>query len=160
MRKTFVDTLIKLANKDDSIHLLTADLGYGYLEQFQERFPKRYLNVGVAEQNMMNIATGLAMCDRIVYTYSMATFTTMRCLEQIRNYIGHYNLKVRIIGIGGKNCYPTLGFSHNCPNDEDLQIMKLVPNMAVFAPTSKKELDKVLRKTVDVDYPVYVRIAR
>lgn len=160
MRKTFIDSLIELAERDDSIYLLTADLGYGYLNRFQQLFPKRFYNVGVAEQNMVGIASGLAMCGKTVFIYSILTFATMRCYEQIRNYISYKNLKVRIIGTGGRNCYPVLGISHNCPNDEDLKIMGLLPNVEVICPASKDEVRAAVMNSATKDHPIYIRIEK
>lgn len=160
MRKTFFMELIKLANKDKNIWFLTGDLGYGLVEDFQKKFPERFINVGVAEQNMMNIATGLAMCGKTVFTYSMSTFATMRCYDQIRHYIALNCLRVRIIGIGGKNDYPTLGFSHNCPNDEDLKLMRLLPNFFAVEVGDKIHLKNIMKVCKTLNKPMYIRIER
>ena len=154
MRKTFTQELIRLAEKDPNVFLLTADLGYGYLEKFQKKFPRRYFNVGVAEQNMVGIATGLALSGKKVFVYSMATFLTMRCFEYIREFIAYGNLDVKLIGIGGRNKYPHLGISHNCPKDEDLKLMGML--MKVVAPKNKAEVKRVMRQLDNK--PMYMRL--
>jgi transketolase len=99
MRNTFVNELIQLASADDRVWLLTGDLGFGVLEPFAQQFPERFVNVGVAEQNMTGIAAGLALEDRVVFTYSIANFSTLRCLEQIRNDICYHNVNVRVVSV-------------------------------------------------------------
>jgi hypothetical protein len=90
MRNAFVDELILRAEQDESIVLVVGDLGYGVVEPFARRFPKRYFNAGVAEQNMMGLSAGLASEGFHVFVYSIANFPTFRCAEQIRNDIDYY----------------------------------------------------------------------
>ena len=85
MREAFLNALTSLAETDESVTLLTADLGYGVFEKFEEKFKNQYFNVGVAEQNMTGLAVGLALEGKKVITYSIGNFPTLRCLEQIRN---------------------------------------------------------------------------
>src|ERR1017187_6469865 len=101
MRTPFIDALCEVAAENPNIWLLTAELGYSVLERFQQRFPKRYLNVGVAEQNMTGVAAGLAMSGKIVFTYSIANFPTLRCLEHIRNDVGYHQANVKVVSVGG-----------------------------------------------------------
>src|SRR5450631_3564159 len=101
MRDRFIATLSRVAAADSDVMLLTADLGFGVLNDFAERFPGQYLNVGVAEQNMTGVAAGLALSGKRVFTYSIANFPTLRCLEQIRNDICYHGLPVTIVSIGG-----------------------------------------------------------
>src|SRR5215210_3868440 len=100
MRNNFLSTLLELAEKDDQIWLLCGDLGYSVLEPFAERYPNRFINMGVAEQNMAGVAAGLAMAGKTVFIYSIANFPIMRCLEQIRNDICYHNLNVKIVAVG------------------------------------------------------------
>lgn len=132
MKTPFMKRLLELAEKDSRIMFLTGDLGFGMIEPFKERFPKQYLNVGVAEQNMMGIATGLALEGRIPFTYSIANFGTLRCLEQIRNDVAYHELNVNVVAIGGGFSYGALGISHHAT--EDLAIMRSIPGMTVIAP--------------------------
>src|SRR5438876_10795973 len=132
MRGAFRDAICELAADDERIWLLTGDLGYTVLEPFYERFPARFVNVGVAEQNMTGVATGLALEGRIVFTYSIANFPTLRCLEQVRNDVCYHEANVKIVSIGGGFSYGALGISHHAT--EDLAIFRALPNMAVVAP--------------------------
>ena len=137
MRTAFIDTLCELAERDPRIWLLTADLGYSVLERFAARFPHRYINVGVAEQNLTGIAAGLARCGKIVFTYSIANFPTLRCLEQIRNDVCYHQANVKIVAVGGGFAYGTLGYTHH--GLEDLGIMRTLPHMTVIAPGDPTE---------------------
>jgi transketolase len=132
VRDVFVARLTALAEADPRIHLVTGDLGFGVLTRFAERFPRQYLNAGVAEQNMTGIATGLALEGRIVFTYSIANFPTLRCLEQIRNDACYHDANVKVVAIGGGFSYGALGISHHAT--EDLSIMRALPAITVVAP--------------------------
>src|SRR5918912_895482 len=112
MRTAFIETLCELAAADERIWLLTGDLGYSVLERFAARFPGRYVNVGVAEQNMTGIAAGLARCGKVPFTYSIANFPTLRCLEQIRNDVCYHKANVKIVAVGGGFAYGSLGGPH------------------------------------------------
>ena len=117
MRTAFVRTLTELAAKDPRINLITGDLGFGVLENYARCFPKQYLNAGVAEQNMVGLATGMALCGKTVFTYSIGNFPTLRCLEQIRNDICYHNANVKIVCIGGGFAYGSLGISHHATEE-------------------------------------------
>ena len=101
MRDAFLKSLTTLAQNDENIILLTADLGFGVFEEFESSFPGQYYNVGVAEQNMTSLAAGLALEGKRVFTYSIGNFPTMRCLEQIRNDLAYHDLNVTVVGSGG-----------------------------------------------------------
>ncbi|ARU59554.1 transketolase subunit B [Oleiphilus messinensis] len=132
MRDAFVEKLTELAENDPSIMFITADLGFGVFTEYAKRFPKQYLNVGVAEQNMTGVATGLALEGRTIFTYSIANFATLRCLEQIRNDAAYHNANITIVSSGGGFTYGSLGMSHHAT--EDIAIMRALPNIAVVAP--------------------------
>ena len=97
MRDTFQKELINISKKNKNLMLLTADLGFGVFDEFEKKFPKKYLNVGVAEQNLIGVSTGLAMNGKIVIAYSIANFLTLRCLEQIRNDAVYHNLNINLV---------------------------------------------------------------
>src|SRR3972149_766112 len=105
MRTAFIRTLEKIAAEDERVWLVVGDLGYSVIETFREHFPNRYLNAGVAEQNMTGIAAGLALSGKVVFTYSIANFPTLRCLEQIRNDVCYHNLNVKVVSVGGGFAY-------------------------------------------------------
>src|SRR5438477_2359167 len=147
MRDQFVKTLTALAETNSLIMLVTGDLGFGVLTGFKERFPRQYLNVGVAEQNLTGLATGLALEGRVVFTYSIGNFPTLRCLEQIRNDVCYHNVDVKVVSIGAGFSYGPLGISHHAT--EDISILRALPNMTVVSPCDLWEVAEATRALVD-----------
>jgi len=137
MKAPFVRALITLAHADRRLMFLTGDLGFGMVEPFVAQFPDQFLNVGVAEQNMLGIATGLALEGRTVFTYSIGNFGTLRCLEQIRNDAAYHEVNVNVVSMGAGFSYGSLGYSHHAT--EDLAILRTIPNMTVVAPGDEWE---------------------
>jgi transketolase len=158
MRDTFVKSLTEIARSDRRVMLLTADLGFGVLTNYAQEFPDQYLNVGVAEQNMTGLATGLALEGRIVFTYSIGNFPTLRCLEQIRNDVCYHNVNVKIVSIGGGLSYGPLGISYHAT--EDLAIMRALPNMTVVAPGDLTETMLATKAVYELHGPCYMRLGR
>ncbi|MBM4275493.1 MAG: transketolase [Deltaproteobacteria bacterium] len=158
MRDAFIRVLMEIARQDKRIMLLTADLGFGVLNPFIEAFTEQYLNVGVAEQNMTGVATGLALEGKIVFTYSIGNFPTLRCLEQIRNDVCYHDANVKIVCIGGGFCYGPLGISHHAT--EDLAIMRALPGMRVMAPGDLAETRLITRIAYETSGPCYLRLGR
>ena len=156
MRSVFIDELIKLAEIDADVVLITGDLGFGLFEDFAERFPEQFLNAGVAEQNMTMVAAGMAMEGKKVFTYSIGNFPTLRCLEQIRNDICYHDLNVTITSIGGGFSYGQLGMSHHAT--EDLSIMRALPNMTVVAPGTFNEVRGAMQALYKISTPAYLRL--
>lgn len=156
MRKTFIKTLIECAKKDDSIFVLVGDLGYNVFEEFESLFPDRYINVGVAEQNMIGIAAGLSYEGYKVLTYSIGNFNTLRCLEQIRNDICYHNLNVKIVSVGAGFSYGYQGYTHFAI--EDIAVMRSLPNMRIYSPASINEMEFTTKEIIKEKYPCYVRI--
>ena len=155
MRALFNKTLLDLAKKDDRIYMVLADIGYGEIESFAETLPDRFINCGVAEQNMTGVACGLAMEGNIAITYSIANFPTLRCLEQIRNDVCYHNVNVKIVIIGGGLAYGALGVSHQ--STEDLAIMRALPDMVVVAPADLAEAGAATHAMIEHNGPVYYR---
>jgi transketolase len=158
MRRAFVKTLVRLAEQDARIFLLTGDLGYSVLEPFSGRFPDRFLNAGVAEQNTMGVATGLAEAGFIPFVYSITTFAVLRTYEFIRNGPVHHRLPVRIVGVGSGVEYGHDGISHYAL--EDVGLMRLQPGMTVIAPADNEQASEALSRTWDLPGPVYYRISK
>jgi len=158
MRGAFRYAICELAAADERIWLLTGDLGYTVLERFYERFPARFVNVGVAEQNMTGVAAGLALSGKIVFTYSIANFPTLRCLEQVRNDVCYHNLNVNIVAVGGGVVYGPLGYTHHAV--EDLAIMRTLPNITVVAPGDPVEVRLATRALAARTGPSYLRLGR
>ena len=158
MRDSFIKGLTTVAKSDPKVMLLTADLGYGVLDDFRKQCPTQFLNVGIAEQNMIGIATGLAIDGHVVYTYSIANFSFMRCLEQIRNDAAYHGCNVNVVAIGGGFSYGALGISHHAT--EDLAIMRSIPDVTVLAPGDNFEAEAVARATYNTPGVSYTRLDR
>jgi transketolase len=158
MRTAFIETLCELAELDNRIWLLCGDLGYSVLERFAQRFTDRYVNMGVAEQNMTGVAAGLALEGKIVITYSIANFPIIRCLEQIRNDVCYHNLNVKIVAVGGGFAYGAAGYTHHAV--EDLAVVRTMPNMTVVAPGDPIEVRYATRAVVAHHGPCYLRLGK
>jgi transketolase len=158
MRNSFVAELVEVARADASVMLLTADLGYNVLDVFAHEFPDRFLNVGVAEQNMAGIATGLAMTGRRVFIYSIATFATLRCFEQFRNGPALHNLPVCVVGVGGGYAYGNLGPSHFAL--EDISAMRALGGVQVVAPADPGQTRSAVRAISQWNGPAYLRLGK
>lgn len=158
MRGTFAKTLTDLAASDERIFLLTGDLGYMALEPFAQRFPERFINCGVAEQNMVGVATGLAEAGYLPFVYSIVTFATLRPYEFIRNGPILHRLPVRIVGVGGGMEYGHNGASHY--GLEDLAVMRAQPGITIVAPGDFEQTKQAVTQTYDLPGPVYYRLGK
>jgi transketolase len=158
MRTAFIEELIRLAAEDERIWLVCGDLGYSVLEPFADRFPARYLNAGVAEQNMTGVAAGLALMGKTVFTYSIANFPVMRCLEQIRNDVCYHDLNVKIVAVGGGLAYGSHGYTHHAV--EDIAVMSALPNITVIAPADPVEARALTRMIAKRPGPAYLRLGK
>jgi transketolase len=158
MRTAFVKRLLELAGHDKRIFLITGDLGFGVLDDFERRFPDQYLNAGVAEQNMTAVAAGLALEGHIAFTYSIGNFPTLRCLEQLRNDICYHGANVKVVSVGGGFSYGPLGMSHHAT--EDLSIMRALPGLVVCAPGSALEASRAVDALIAYPGPAYLRLER
>ena len=156
MRDSFLAALTSLAEKDKDIILLTADLGYGVFEEFESRFPGQYFNVGVAEQNMTGVASGLSLEGKKVITYSIGNFPTLRCLEQIRNDACYHDANITIVASGGGFSYGSLGMSHHAT--EDLAILRALPNISVIAPCTANEAGQAITAMIHDGGVGYLRL--
>ncbi len=158
MRTAFVRTLTALAQKNPSIMLLTGDLGFTVLENFRDSLPTQYLNAGVAEQNMIGTAAGLAMSGKRVFVYSIVPFVTFRCLEHIRNDLCYHNLPVCIVGVGGGYSYGHMGSTHHAL--EDISVLRSLPNMTVVCPGDPMEVEEAVKAIAKHDGPCYLRLGK
>lgn len=158
MRTAFIAALEELAAADPSVVLMTGDLGFGVLDDYRERFPDQFYNVGVAEQNLSGIAAGLALTGHTVFTYSIGNFPTLRCLEQVRNDVCYHRAEVKIVTVGGGMAYGSLGPSHFAT--EDLAILRALPEIAVVAPGDPVEAAKLTPQVAAREGPVYLRLGR
>lgn len=158
MRNDFVRQMHKEMAEDKSIVFLTGDLGFNALESLAKDFPDRFYNVGIAEQNMAGIAAGLALEGHKVIIYSIASFVTMRCFEQIRTDICYHNLDVKIIGTGGGFNYSDNGITHH--TIEDLSLMLGMPNMQVYCPSHSWEAIESTKAMIKRKGPAYLRLGK
>lgn len=158
MRNEFVDELVALAAADERVMLLTGDLGFMVLEEFEQRFPDRFINCGVGEQNMIGVATGLAEAGFVPFAYSIATFSALRPYEFIRNGPALHDLPVRIVGVGGGFDYGHNGITHFAL--EDYAVMRTQPAIATVAPADADQARAAVRATADHPGPIYYRVSK
>lgn len=158
MRTTFLNTLFELAKQDRRIVFVTGDLGFGVVEPFMEQLPDQFVNAGVAEQNMTGLAAGMALSGKIVFTYSIANFPTLRCLEHIRNDICYHQANVKVVSVGGGFAYGSMGATHFAT--EDLGVMRMLPGITIVAPGDPVETEHATRAVVEHPGPCYLRLGK
>lgn len=158
MRLAFIEALIEAAQRDPRVWLLTADLGYSVLDKFATFFPDRYVNVGVAEQNLAGIAAGLALSGKTPVIYSIANFPTFRCLEQLRVDVCYHEANVKVVAVGGGFAYGAQGYTHH--GVEDLAIMRALPGMTVVAPGDPAETRQATTAVIEATGPCYLRLGK
>jgi len=158
LRTAFIQALNELADQDDRVCLIVGDLGFSVIEDFANKHPKQFVNAGVSEQNMIGLAAGMALTGKIVFTYSIGNFGTLRCLEQIRNDVCYHRANVKVVAVGGGLAYGNLGVTHHA--SEDVAIMRALPNMTVVAPGDPIEARLATRAVVALDGPCYLRLGK
>jgi transketolase len=158
LRAAFINNLLYTAREDESIFLLVGDVGYRLVEPFAEEFPKRFVNIGIAEQNMIGIAVGMALSGKTVFIYSIANFPTVRCIEQIRNDVCYHKTNVKIVTAGSGLIYGALGSTHHLT--EDIALMRALPNMTIIAPGDPLEAGLATRAVALLPGPCYLRLGR
>jgi transketolase len=158
MRGTFIKTLADLAERDARIVLVVGDLGFMAVEPFSQRFPQRFFNAGVAEQNMIGLATGLAREGFLPFAYSIVPFAALRPYEFIRNGAVAHNLQVRIVGVGAGVDYGTNGLTHY--GIDDVGALRTQPNLHIYSPADAAQTNAILRQTFDVTAPIYYRLGK
>ena len=158
MRNAFIQELVTLARQHPQVALIVGDLGYSVVEPFADEFPDRFINAGVAEQNMTCLAAGMASEGYHVFTYSIANFPTFRCAEQIRNDVAYHKLPVTVVAVGGGLAYGALGYSHHAV--QDYALMRTLPNMLIAAPGDPMEVRACMRYLVENPGPSYLRLGK
>lgn len=156
MRDAFIRQLLVSAKADPRIVLLTGDLGFAVFDEYIRTLPAQFVNVGVAEQNMAAIATGMALEGHVAFTYSIGNFATLRCLEQLRNDACYHGANVKAVSIGGGFSYGNLGFSHHAT--EDLAILRALPGMTVVAPADLWETEQATIALAALQGAAYLRL--
>jgi transketolase len=157
MRKAFADEVGNMASNPDVV-LLAGDIGYNLFDKFKENAPDRFYNCGIAEANMIGVAAGLAMSGMRPVVYTIASFATGRCYEQIKLDVGYHNLPVVIVGTGAGLSYASLGSTHH--SLDDVGLMRLIPNMTVLAPCDPEEVRWALTSALLNDGPTYIRLGK
>jgi transketolase len=158
VRTAFIQALNDLASEDPRVCLVVGDLGYSVIEEFASKHPDQFVNAGVAEQNMVGLAAGLAMTGKVVFTYSIGNFGTLRCLEQIRNDVAYHRANVKVVAVGGGLAYGNLGVTHHA--SEDVAILRSLPNMVVVSPGDPVEAGLATRALVAYEGPAYLRLGK
>jgi transketolase len=158
VRNTFIKTLTAIAEERDDVWLLCGELGNSVLEGFASRFPDRFINAGVAEQNMAGMAAGLALAGKTVFIYSIGNFPTFRCLEQIRNDVCAHRASVKVVAVGAGYAYGPQGYTHHAL--EDVAVMGALPHMEVFVPCDPVETEAATRAIAASPLPSYLRLSR
>jgi transketolase len=158
MRNAFVAALTKLAEEDERIVVLSGDIGYGVFDDFRERWPHRFINMGIAEQNMVGVAAGMAIEGKRPVIYTIVPFATMRCFEQLRVDVCMHNLPVKVVGIGGGLAYGALGPTHHAI--EDIAVMRALPNIRVLVPHDPCSTIVATREMIASSGPVYLRLGK
>ena len=150
-------TALELGKEIDDLVILAADTSTSAgLERFKNTYPDKIIDCGIAEQNMMGIAAGMASEGNKVITTTFAPFQTMRCCEQIKVNLGYMNQDVTMIGLASGVVHGALGYTHNCI--EDLSIIRSIPGITVLSPADCTETTKAVCAAIDYDGPVYVRL--
>lgn len=158
MRRAFSESLTRLAEEDPRIAFITGDLGFQVFDDFQSRFSGRYINVGVAEAQMVYTAAGMAIEGWRPIAYSIASFATARPFEQIRYCVAYPALPVILVGAGRGYLYSTSGVSHHA--GDDLGLMSLLPGMTVVSPGDPTEVKELLPQIVSAGGPAYFTVGK
>lgn len=158
MRNAFADEITRLAKQDERIVLLSGDIGNNLFNDFKQQHGKRFLNCGVAEQNMVGVAAGMGLSGLRPVIYTITPFLTTRCFEQIRVDVAYHQAPVIFVGTGSGLSYASLGPTHH--SLEDMAILRCLPGFRVLAPCDSYELKLILREVFLDDKPTYIRIGK
>ena len=158
MRAAFSDTLVRLAKADPNVLLLTGDHGYALFDDFRRECPAQYINAGIAEQNMVGMAAGLARAGFRPFVYGLAAFIPVRVVEQIKLDVAHDQLPVIFIGDGAGFVYSHLGTSHQ--STEDIACTRAIPNLAIYSPADRFEVTACMEMAYHTKSPVYLRMGK
>lgn len=158
MRDAFSDALVRLAAADPKVLLLTGDHGYALFDAFRKRCPDRYINAGIAEQNMVGMAAGLARLGFRPFVYGLSAFVPIRVLEQIKLDIAHDDLPVVLLGDGAGFVYSHLGTSHQ--STEDIACARAIPGLDVLSPADRHEMTACMDLAYMSRRPVYLRMGK
>jgi transketolase len=156
MRDLYLELLFNYAKANKNVVIITGDLGFGVLDNFFKELPDQIYNLGIAEQSIVSIASGLASEGKEVFIYSIANFISLRVLEQIRNDLCYHRLPVKILAIGTGYSYGQLGFSHHAT--EDISVIRSLPNIMILNPSDQEEVRLTFKLSIETKIPVYIRL--
>ncbi|MEM3860479.1 MAG: transketolase C-terminal domain-containing protein, partial [Candidatus Micrarchaeaceae archaeon] len=157
MRNRFAKEIEKKIEEGNT-YILTGDLGFSVFERIKERFPDKYIDIGLSEQNMIGVAAGMSIAGQNVFVYSIIPFLIYRAFEQVRDDVCYQNLPVRMVGVGAGLAYSDAGFTHQAI--EDYGIMKTLPNVTILSPSDPDEVSVLMEQIENVNGPVYLRLSR
>jgi transketolase len=157
MRRQFVRTVTEIFNHDDRVVLLLGDIGVFAFKELKEKYPNRVYNIGICEQSITSLASGLALQGLIPIVHTIAPFITERNYEQLKLNFGYQHLNGNFISVGNSYDYSALGCTHHCP--ADVNILKQIPNMQIICPGNAQEFDQLFKQTYDNDNPTYFRLS-
>ncbi len=158
MRNAFSEEINKIAKKNKKIVVLSGDIGNRLFDKFRKNYPQRFYNCGIAEACMTGVAAGIAHLNLIPITYTIATFNTARCFEQIKLDICYPNLSAIIVGTGAGLSYASLGSTHH--SLDDIALLRTIPNLKILCPSDPNEVKKLLRDALKIGGPVYLRLGK
>jgi len=154
----FADALYDEMEKNPDIYILTGDVGYGVLDDIKRDFPQRYVNVGAAEQTLLDIGVGLTMAGKVAICYSITSFLLYRGFETIRDYINHEKIPVILVGRGRDKDYENAGFTHWATDDKE--VMKLFPNIECYFPQDNAEAAGAIIQAISIKKPSYINLSK
>ena len=158
VRKPFIEKMTELAKRDERVLLVIGDMGFTYMQDYIQKFPKQFLNIGVLEQTMMGAVYGLSIAGWKPYVYTMINFIIFRPYEQVRNDLCHQNANVKLFGVGGSVGYNFMGFGHNVVGDEEERLLGHLPNLNRYYPKTEEETKKIMEKEYHRQGPSYMRL--
>ncbi len=158
MREAFSRTLVSLAQRNSDVLLLTGDHGYALFDEFRRACPRQYINAGVAEQNMVGMAAGLARMGFRPFVYGLSAFVPVRVVEQIKLDVAHDNLPVVFLGDGAGFVYSHLGTSHQ--STEDIACTRSIPGLSILSPADRHEMTACMESAYASRSPVYLRMGK
>jgi len=158
VRKPFIEKMTELAERDDRVILVIGDMGFTYMQDYIQRFPKQFLNIGVLEQTMMGAAFGLSKSGWKPYIYTMLNFIIFRPYEQVRNDLCYQNANVKLFGVGGEKGYNFMGYGHNAEEGEEEKLLSHLPNLNRYYPTTDEETKKIMEEEYVRSGPSFMRL--
>jgi transketolase len=158
MRKPFIEKMTELATRDEKVILVIGDVGFTYMNDYIQKFPKQFLNIGVLEQTMMGAVFGMSKAGWKPYVYTMLNFIIFRPYEQLRNDICHQNANIKLFGVGGDVGYNFMGFGHNVETDEEEQLLSHLPNLNRYYPNTEEETKIIMENEYKREGPSFMRL--